>query len=147
MIPPDVGLNIERKAGTSVQFTLTGAVKLGPTGIFIQGGSNSLNPSNFQYVANPYPTASVTLANSNLYTGNPATGFLGGITPSSSDQLSLYDTVNGATIYYYNTSKNRWQNGGNDASNVVIPAGSRGPHIAKTAERFVRLVRSTTILN
>ncbi len=125
VIPPNVGLLIERKTTSAFSFNLAGAVKLGPTGVFIQGGSNSGNPTNINIVANPYPAASLTLANSNLYTGNLATGVLGGVTPSSSDQVIFYNSSTGAsTIYYYNTTNSRWQTGASDASNVVISDGT-----------------------
>lgn len=125
VIPPDLGLRIERKATTPISFTLTGAVKIGPTGLFVQGGTNANNPQNVNYIPNPYPLDSVTLANSNLYTGDAATGVLGGATPSQADQVALYDTASGlSTIYYYNTLNNQWQNGANPANNVTIPTGA-----------------------
>ncbi len=125
VIPPDAGLRIERKAGTSVNFTLAGAVKLGPTGLFVQGGSVPANPQNSNYLPNPYPLDTVTLANSGLYTANAATGVQGASTSSQADTVSFYDTASGVfTNYYYNTANNRWQIGAADASNVVIPAGA-----------------------
>ena len=126
VIPPDAGLRVERKASTPVSFTLPGAVKLGPTGLFVQGGSNAANPQNSNYVPNPYPMNSVTLANSNLYTGDPATGVLGGATASQADTVSLYDTATGQfTNYFYKTTAPAgWRTGAQDASNVVIPEGA-----------------------
>jgi uncharacterized protein (TIGR02597 family) len=125
VIQPDAGLRIERKTATAVSFNLTGAVKLGPTGIFVQGGNNAGNPTNINYISNPYPTASTTLATSNLYTGSSATGVLGGAVASQADTLSLYDSASGlSTIYFYNTTNSRWQTGGTDASNVTIPDGT-----------------------
>jgi uncharacterized protein (TIGR02597 family) len=122
VIPPTAGLVIERKLGTPVTFVLAGAVKLGPTGIFIQGGTV---PKNTTYVANPYPLSSVTLATSNLYTGDPTTGLAGASTASAADTLSILDSTTGIyTNYFFNTSANHWQTGLSDASNVVIPAGT-----------------------
>ena len=121
VIPADVGLRIERKLTSPVSFQIVGAVKLGTTGIFIQGGS----AKNLNYVANPYPLPSVTLANSNLYTGNPATGLAGGVSASAADNLSIYDSATGVyTNYFYSTTNNRWQKGLADASNDVIPDGA-----------------------
>lgn len=122
VIQPDVGFRIERKVTSAVSFNLVGAVKLGPTGIFIQGGSV---PKNLNYVTNPYPTASVTLANSNLFTGDPTTGVVGGPTASSADTLSILNSATGAfTNYFYSTTNNRWQTGLSDASAVTIPDGT-----------------------
>ncbi len=122
VIPPDVALRVERKAATPVSFNLVGGVKLGPTGLYVQGGNNAGNPQNINYLPNPYPLASVTLANSNLYTGNPATGVLGAATSSQADTVSVYDSATGlSTIYFYSTLNNRWQTGASDASNVTLP--------------------------
>ena len=129
VIPPDMALRIERKAGTALTLPLAGAVKLGTTGVFVQGGSS---PKNLNYVPNPYPLASVALKDSNLYTGSAVTGLAGGANPASADNLSLFNTSTGLfTNYFFNTNfsdsnhpNGRWQTGLSDASNVRIPEGT-----------------------
>ena len=122
IIPPNAGLYIQRKATASLSVQVVGEVKLGQTGLGIVGGSS---PSNISLIPNPYPLDSVSLANSNLYTGNAATGLVGSVTPSNADNLGILDTSTGAIAnYYYNTTHSRWENSGNDASAVTIPSGS-----------------------
>ncbi len=122
VIPPKAGLSVERKTSTPVSFTLVGEVKLGPSGIMITGGSSS---QNFNLVPNPYPLPSVTLANSQLFTGNAATGVVGGPTASNADTVGILNSTTGVvTNYFYSTTNNRWQTGFTDASNVVIPEGA-----------------------
>lgn len=121
-IPMDGGLKIERKQTSAVSFTLAGAVKLGPTGLFVQGGAV---PQNSTIVPNPYPMASVTLATSNLYTGDPATGVRGGASASQADTVNVLNPATGVyTTYFYSTSNNRWQHGFQDASNAALPEGA-----------------------
>ena len=121
-IPIDSGLKIERKETSPVSFTLAGAVKLGPTGLFVQGGAV---PQNSTIVPNPYPMASVTLANSNLFTGDPATGVRGAGSASQADTVNVLNPATGLyTTYFYSTTNNRWQNGFQDASNVTLPEGA-----------------------
>lgn len=121
-IPIDTGLRIERKQSSPVAFTLAGAVKLGRTGLFVQGGSV---PQNSTIVPNPYPLASVALANSNLYTGNPATGVRGGGSASQADTVNVINPATGVyTTYFYSTANNRWQTGFQDASNATISEGA-----------------------
>jgi uncharacterized protein (TIGR02597 family) len=121
IIPPDAGLRIERRANTPVAFTLTGAVKLGPSALFVQGG----NAASVNYTPNPYPLNSVTLGTSNLFTGNSTTGVIGGFTASQSDTVSFYDTASGiSTSYFYHTGNAQWQTGSTPANDVVIPSGT-----------------------
>lgn len=122
IIRPDQCLQVERKVTSAVSFTLVGEVKLGPTEILIQGG---VAPQNFNLVSNPYPLNSVTLAASGLFTGNPATGVVGSNTATNADTVGILNPVSGlTTFYFYSTVNLRWQNGGVDASTVVIPEGA-----------------------
>ena len=126
VIPVNTALRIERKAGGAVSFTLTGAVKLGPTGLFVKGGNTPGNPQNISFLPNPYPLASVRFADLNLYTGAPGT-WLGGPTAGSADTASIYNTATGGFVtYFYNTTANQWQHGPGqiDATNDVIPDGA-----------------------
>lgn len=122
IIRPDQCIQVERKVTSPVSFTLVGEVKLGPTEILIQGG----NPvQNFNLVSNPYPLNSVTLAASGLFTGSPSTGVVGSNTATNADTLAILNPATGLfTTYFYSTVNSRWQNGGTDASAVVIPEGA-----------------------
>jgi hypothetical protein len=74
-----------------------------------------------------YPT-NMTLADSGLFTGDPATGVAGGTT-TSADQILVWNGVSYDT-YYYQTSGlggTGWRKAGfptADASADVIPVGS-----------------------
>jgi uncharacterized protein (TIGR02597 family) len=120
VIHPDSGFLIERKSTSTLSFTVVGEVKLGPLATTIAGG----NPNgNFVFAPNPFPLASVTLANSGLYTGSPTTGFADANTPFTADTLTVY---NGAvpTVYFYRTGVG-WRTSTNvDATNVTIPEGA-----------------------
>ena len=123
IIPPGSGLLITRKDVTSVGVVISGQVPTGPTQTDIVAGTASA--AKLTYVANPYPIASRTLANSGLYTGNPSTGLVGGTSSAAADNLTIYNPTTGvADTYYFNTSFNQWRKGITDSSNVVIPDGS-----------------------
>jgi hypothetical protein len=122
VLRPDSGLLVQRKVTSAVSFTLVGEVKLGPTEIMIAGGNAAGNST---IVPNPYPLASLPLSQIGLYTGNATTGFVGSTTPLNADTLSVLNPATGGfTVYFYNTTNNRWQNGPSDASNVTIPEGA-----------------------
>ncbi len=121
IIPPDNGVIVERKVTSPVSFTLVGEVKLGTSEMTVVGGNGILNVN---IIPNPYPLPSVTLAASNLYTGNTATGVAGGTNPASADTVGIFNSATGViTTYFYNTTVNQWRTGFTDASNVVIPEG------------------------
>lgn len=122
VIPPDVGIIVERKVTSAVSFTLVGEVKLGNSELAIVGGAPT---QNVNIVPNPYPLASVTLANSNLFTGNTTTGVAGGTSAAAADTLGIFNSATGIiTTYFYNTTALQWRNNFTDASNVVIPEGA-----------------------
>jgi uncharacterized protein (TIGR02597 family) len=122
VIPPDVGLIIERKVTSAVSFTLVGEVKLGNSELAIVGG-NAIQ--NVNIVPNPYPLNSVTLATSNLFTGSASTGVVGGTTASAADTLGIFNSGTGIiTTYFYNTTAGQWRNNFTDSSSVVIPEGA-----------------------
>ena len=121
IIPPGSGIMITRKVINPVTIRITGEVITSAVLADIPGASSQKQA----LVANPYPAASLTLANSGLYTGNSATGVVGGTSGSSADTVTIFNPTNGvATSYYYNTSGNQWRTGLTDASNVVIPEGA-----------------------
>jgi hypothetical protein len=118
---PDDGLVIIRQGANTTQTTqvvLTGAVKTGQTSFPIVPGQN--------FLANPY-AGPMTLASSNLYTNDPATGLAAGFA-TTADQVLIY---NGATYdtYYYSaggspgTGWRKVTGGAADASATPIPAG------------------------
>jgi hypothetical protein len=119
-IPIDQGIVISKVTGTNLVYQLVGAVKLGPTLIPI-GGTNN-------FVGNVYATSATTLTNSLLFTGNAATGLVGGGTAAAADNVLIHNDTTGAFAKYF------WFNGkgtagwrdtlGADASNVQIPIGA-----------------------
>ena len=122
IIPPSAGIVVQRKQTSTVSFVLVGEVKLGQTALTVVGGSSS---NNANLIPNPYPLDSVTLANSNLYTGNAASGVVGSFAASGADNVGVLDPTTGViTNYYYNTTNSRWQTLGNDASAFTIPSGA-----------------------
>lgn len=122
VIPPTAGLYIQRKSSSALSIPLVGEVKLGQSGLPVVGGSS---PSNISLIPNPYPLNSVTLANSNLYTGSTTTGLVGSFSASAADNLGVLDPSTGNIAnYYYNTTRSRWESAGVDASGVTIPSGA-----------------------
>lgn len=112
------GLLIKRLASPSTNLTIIGAVKVTPTVIPAELGYN--------FIANVYPV-DMTLASSQLYTGNPTNGVNGG-SSTSADQVQIR---NGALtdLYYYQTQGIGgigWRKVGSplvDASTNLIPGG------------------------
>ena len=95
----DDGLVVKRFQSADVNVVLTGAVKLGQTESLITVGTN--------IIGNVYPSGTLTLGSSNLYTGNAATGVAGG-TSTTADLVSLWNPAlppsGGYDQYYYQTS-------------------------------------------
>jgi len=121
-IPIDQGFLISKVTGTNLTVMLVGAVKLGVTSIPI-GGTNS-------FIGNVYASSVTTLSTSGLFTGNPATGLVGGTTPSSADNVLIHNDATGAftKYFFYTGSKHggpNWEDAANnDATNVQIPLGA-----------------------
>lgn len=113
------GLLIKRQAESSTNITLVGAVKVTPT--VIPGETN------YNVFANVYPV-DMTLASSQLYTGNPTNGVNGG-SVTSADQVQIR-TGPSTGFYYYQTAGLGgvgWRKTGNafgDASTNVILGGT-----------------------
>jgi uncharacterized protein (TIGR02597 family) len=119
---PDDGLLILRQganSSSSTQVVLMGAVKTGQTSFPLVPGQNNL--------ANPY-AAAMTLASSNLHTGDPTTGLAAGF-ESTADLVMIHNGVS-YDIYYYSsggTPGAGWRkvNGGStDMSATPIPSGT-----------------------
>jgi uncharacterized protein (TIGR02597 family) len=123
IILPGSGILISRKQTSAVSIVITGEVIKGTVQQNILASTPTAVKSTF--VANPYPLASKTLAQSGLYTGNPSTGVVGGTSATAADNVTIYDPTTGvASAYYYNTTNNRWQKGNTDSSSITIPDGS-----------------------
>jgi uncharacterized protein (TIGR02597 family) len=120
---PDEGIVLKRSAASNVAVVLTGAVKTGATSIPVLPGTN--------VVANVFG-APMTLASSNLYTGNSATGLNPG-NLSTADQVLIYNGT-GYDIYYFATPSpldpaGGWRNAAvpgqpTDPATVSIPVGT-----------------------
>jgi uncharacterized protein (TIGR02597 family) len=122
VIPPGSGMQIIRKQVGDVSIVLAGSVTIGSVEGIV--GAASAAPRN-SFLANPFPLASRTLAQSGLYTGNAATGVVGGTSAAAADTVTIFDPATGiANTYFYNTSANQWRRGTTDSSNVTIPDGA-----------------------
>lgn len=117
VIYPDDGLLIRRHDETPLNAIVTGIVKAGRTTIPVHLGTN--------LIGNVYPSA-VTLADSRLYTGSPATGVRSG-NAKSADKVLIYNGTDFDTYYYQaNTLGRGWRKSGDphtDAGATEIPAG------------------------
>ena len=123
VIPPGSGMQIVRKQVGNVAIVLAGSVMLGPVEAIIGGASSTAARNSF--ASNPFPLASKTLATSGLYTGDPATGVVGGTSATSADTVTIFDPTTGQALsYFYNTTANQWRRGTTDSSNVTIPDGA-----------------------
>jgi uncharacterized protein (TIGR02597 family) len=118
---PDDGFIIARNQSSSVTITVTGSVKTGQTSIPV--------PPGYTLLGNVYGTG-MTLADSGLYTGNPATGVAGG-SSTTADQILIWNpTTSGYDTYFYKTSGlggtgwRSFNSASTDASTTPIPAGA-----------------------
>jgi len=89
----DDGLVVTRKQVANLAVVVTGAVKLGQTISPVLAGPN--------FIGNVYPSGSLTLGNSNLYTGSNATGVVPG-TAATADLILIYDQTLGGGAGGYN---------------------------------------------
>ena len=125
IIPPDRGFLVERILQTSLAFVIQGSVKTGTTGVYITGGTGGIGGQYNNFVCQPYPMNSVTLANSGLFTNNVNTGVQAGTSSSSADTVNIFNPATQSySTYYYHSTHNRWQQGASDASSVMIPDGA-----------------------
>ena len=124
IVPPGSGLGVTRKQASSVGLVFPGSVPLGWTAVDVNGSTSGSATRN-TLVGSAYPLASKRLADLGLYTGSSSTGVQGGTSSTPSDTVTIYNPSTGVgTVYYYNTTNNRWQNNLTDASNVTIPEGA-----------------------
>ena len=123
IIPPGSGIMVTRKDAAAVPIQISGEVITSAIMADVAAGTSSA--AKFTFLANPYPTASVSLAQSGLYTGNPATGVAAGSTATLADTVTIFDPSTGAgNAYFYSSSANQWRRGSTDSSNVTIPEGA-----------------------
>ncbi|MFO1498795.1 MAG: TIGR02597 family protein [Verrucomicrobiota bacterium] len=114
------GLVIRRKVAGDLNVKICGAVKTGDTYFLVHPGLN--------FAGNVYPVEGLTLGNSQLYTGDPATGLAPGSFVSA-DKVLIYNGAGYDTYYYQNQGLGGigWRSSANanvDASATVIPGGS-----------------------
>jgi len=123
IIPPGSGIMVTRKDAAQVNVQITGQVRTGPLQADIAAAPST--GARQSYLANPFPLASKTLAQSGLYTGNPSTGVVGGTTATTADNVIIVDPATGnANTYFYSTTANQWRRGSTDSSTVTIPDGA-----------------------
>lgn len=123
IIPPGAGIMVTRKDSPQVNIQISGQVRTGSVQADIAAAPSS--GARQSYVANPFPLASKTLAQSGLYTGNSSTGVVGGTTATTADNVIIVDPTTGtANTYFYSTSANQWRRGSIDSSSVTIPDGA-----------------------
>jgi len=124
IILPGAGLLVARKQTSPVSIVIAGEVLKGSVQENILPSPSAVAVKS-TFVANPYPLASKTLAQSGLYTGNTSTGVGGGTSATAADNVTIYDATTGVgKAYYYNTTNGRWQNGNTDSNLVTIPDGA-----------------------
>lgn len=121
VIYPDDGILVIRKQSASASIALNGSVKTGQTAIPVQTG--------YSLLGNVY-AAGMTLGNSNLYTGNSATGVANG-SAADADQIIFWNGSNFVQYFYQTSGRgvllDAWVST-NDlnapAGNTPIPAGA-----------------------
>jgi uncharacterized protein (TIGR02597 family) len=90
----DEGLLVRRQT-SALTWLVLGAVKTGPTILFVSPGLN--------FLPNVYPTGALTLGNAQLYTGSATTGVAGG-SLTTADLVQAYAPATGVyTSHYYKT--------------------------------------------
>jgi uncharacterized protein (TIGR02597 family) len=124
IIPPGSGLGIERKQEAPVSLVLAGSVPLGASAVDVNGSVSGTATRN-TLVGSAYPLASRRLADIGLYTGDAATGVVGGTSVAAADTVTIFNPATGvATVYFYNTTANQWRTGLTGSDNVTIPEGA-----------------------
>ncbi|NQU11459.1 hypothetical protein HQ590_11750 [bacterium] len=112
----DRGLIVKRQIPSSVTIKLSGAVKLGPTSIPVESGTN--------FIGNVYPTTNLTLVASGLYTGDSNTGVAPGTSAAGADTVLIWNGT-GYDTYYYRTGAG-WRSAADaftDRGDTPLPIG------------------------
>lgn len=120
----DQAVLLNRAAGATITNKLVGAVKLGGGALSNGYTIIPIGPTN-NFVGNVYATSSMTLSNSNLYTGNPATGL------TTTDKVLIHNDNTGVfNGYFWSTGGKAgvgWRQTGGGATeqgNTPIPIGA-----------------------
>ncbi len=117
LIYPDDGIILKRNVATVVNVTLMGAVKLGQSSYAVLSGNN--------FIANPCASP-MTLLSCGIYTGNSATGLLGG-SAGTADKVLTWNG-SGYNSYFWRTAGTPgWRLVGDNTTDVgstVIPINS-----------------------
>lgn len=118
VVYPEQGVVVSRKTAGSMARYISGVCKTGPTLAPISPGLNLLGTV--------HSVAGMTLSSLNLYTGNPATGLVGGSNPAAADNLVI-PSATGMDLYFYCNVPGYlgWYDGAfNPAGNKIVPPGS-----------------------
>jgi uncharacterized protein (TIGR02597 family) len=119
IIPPGQGVVIQRKAASPLSLVAAGAVKRGPTYVAVQSANN---------VVDSLSPAGLELRNSNLFTGDAATGVRAGRSLATADEVVLYPATTPRVFWRYDGSQGGapgWYDASyQPADNVEIPAGA-----------------------
>lgn len=116
-IAPHEAVVIKRRGAGNLNVSFTGAVKTGNTLFPILSGFNVLGTASAK---------GLTLAESNLYTGNSTTGVLAADDGSVADEVFLYGSNGVGVSYFYYSDGPGWVKTDDytDASNVPIAPGT-----------------------
>jgi len=111
----DRGFIVKRRTGSDLSLKLLGQVKLGQTYIPIETNNN--------ITANVY-ASNLTLTNSQLYTGNSATGLTGGGSAASADNVLIFDVASQKYVTYYYKTGGFGGTGWRTSTNASVDVGS-----------------------
>jgi len=143
-IEPGVGVLIARKAHTSTSFVQVGHVKTGKSMTSVLQGPSAANPG--ENVVGVRSAVGMTLAASNLYTGNPLTGVRSGDDLGSADEVIRF--VNGTPTPYFNDGV-MWNDGLFQSADATVMPEGVGLYIIRkgTAGDFVWTAPAVVISN
>ena len=153
-IHPNDGLLFLRKQSGDGSLVVTGSVKDGQTQALVQGnvapGANTLN-----IIANQVPVQQVTLGNSGLFTGDPATGVKAAADVASADNILVYNpTTDLYTTFFYKTATKvapaAWQSSDpaiTNPTNYLLPSDQSVLLIRKSGDSFSWKIPSVSIGN
>lgn len=101
--PNDSGLMIVRRQAADGELIIAGDVKMGVTDVVIRGGGGTgPKETTLNIIQALIPADQITLGTCGLYTGDPATGLMGGSSGATADNVLIYNSATGNyTTYYY----------------------------------------------
>jgi uncharacterized protein (TIGR02597 family) len=127
-IEPGVGMLIARKAHSNTSFVQVGHVKTGKSMTSVLQGPTAADFG--ENVIGVRSAVGVTLAASNLFTGNNATGVRGGDDPGLADEVIQF--VGGAPkTYFFDTTANAWSDGDFAPAGSVVLAEGTGIYLIR----------------